>query len=327
MVNKLKFSSIACLVLAGCGGSSTGGSTPDLTEAAPNSVTLTAGTTVEAGSDSELLAVDFDNSAVGSSVTMASFGGLNNVTFTIAEPVAGNSAISISATPATGDPVTTTLVSSDLNNYLEVASEFADIDANTEQTDTLTINGVEVDVNISDFINGATVLEQGNLSITNIGGETVGGTFAQATKGTDTTVIMGSMRQGSSTFTAPATGTFIYEGVTAAFTADDSYISTTSTMTVNFAEGTGTYSADDFVPDEGSPALTISMTSDLTLNNTNGKISGSNGVITAGASDGTMGLEGVMSSDNNAVAGSITPTGATPVGGVAGAVFALPKKP
>jgi hypothetical protein len=106
---------------------------------------------------------------------------------------------------------------------------------------------------------------------------------------------------------------------------DVSYDSETATMTVNFETLSGEFTANNFTNDD-EPAMNISMTNAVTLNNADGTISGS-GTITVNGATGNMGLVGIMASDNSAVAGAFITNNPTQVGGVESGVFALPVVP
>ena len=76
-------------------------------------------------------------------------------------------------------------------------------------------------------------------------------------------------------------------------------------MSVDFTDLSGSYSTDTFNEDDGADALTIKLASDITLNNTAGEITGSNGIINIGGSSRAMELIGIMNVGNEEVAGAV----------------------
>jgi hypothetical protein len=139
------------------------------------------------------------------------------------------------------------------------------------------------------------------------------------------TFPVGTARTGTAT-RETATGDFSYQGMAIIDMVNDvSYDSETATMTVNFETLSGEFTANNFTNDD-EPAMNISMTNAVTLNNADGTISGS-GTITVNGATGNMGLVGIMASDKSAVAGAFITNNPTEVGGAESGIFALPVVP
>ena len=310
----------ALLVITACGGDS---SKIDLTGAA-SSVVLSAGQSVVAENESQLLAVNFTDSATGSIVTIAEFADLTDVSIEIKDKVAGQSTILVTGS-SSANTISSLMSSEDTQLILAAQFDIAGIDGVSEEPTTISVHGLDIDVRIIDTIAGTTEVSQGNIQITT-GGETVMGTFGAYTVGTDEAFALGYTQvNGDFTLQQP-TGPYQYDGFTAVFTEAETYQSTRSVMTVNFADLTGSYSADNFVNENGV-AVTIYVQSDIILNNTDGTISGSNGSVAFGSEQnefiGYMELQGVMSRDFNAVAGAFVADEPTAAGGFVGGAFAL----
>ena len=98
-------------------------------------------------------------------------------------------------------------------------------------------------------------------------------------------------------------------------------------MVLNFAELTGTYQANNFDPDMDAPDLNIVISSDLSIDNTDGSISGAGGTLVAGGNTTELSMVGILSTNNDAAAGAVIVNEATNQTEIFGGLFALPKKP
>ena len=312
----------ALLVITACGGDS---SKIDLTGAA-SSVVLSAGQSVVAENESQLLAVNFTDSAIGSIVTIAEFADLTDVSIEIKDKVAGQSTILVTGSnlvPGSSSANTISALMSSEDTQLMLAAQFdiAGVDGVPEALTTISVHGLDIDISIIDTTAGTTEVSQGNIGITT-GGETVFGSFGAYKVGTEEAFALGYTQVDGDFTLQQTTGNYQYDGYTAVFTEAETYQSTSSVMTVNFADLTGSYSADTFTND-ADEAVTIYVQSDIILNNTDGTISGSNGAVAFDGVPRAMEIQGVMSGDNNAVAGAFVANDPTAAGGFVGGAFAL----
>jgi hypothetical protein len=296
-----------------------------LTGEAANAIKLLAGSTAVAKSDSEILAVDYDKSAVGSTVTATSLNELSDVTIKILSPVAGKSAISISGTSSEGE-LNTVVASDNLNLFLQTDLATQNIAAINEENTIMTVNGTKIYIYAGDKIKGTTEFQEGHLAMTSEDGESVSGIFRYANVGGEEANVLGYANSADGVFTVPTTGSYDYSGVTVLFAPEGGHISTTSKMSVDFSDLSGSYSADTFDEDDGLDPLTIKLASDITLNNTTGEITGSNGTINIGGTSSAMKLIGIMNVGNEEVAGSIVTNDSTKSNNIFGGVFGLTKK-
>jgi hypothetical protein len=320
----------ALVVITACGGGNSTVSTPeipseiDLTGGAGSAI-LTTGVTAVAENATQVLAVDFDGSATGSTVTIEEFVDLSDVSIEIKEKVAGQSTVLVSGQTDEGETLSQIISSENLQLLLEAQNNLKDVDSVDEEPIVNDVNGLNIVVIVQDTDLDTTSMQEGYIAI-ETGNETILGSFTTITVGADSTTSFGSGRLGDIDFTAPTAGNFTYVGQTEVFTENDFYSSNASTMTVNFADLTGNYRADTFV-DGDDDAVILSVESDILLNNIDGTISGSGGSVTFGTETGEMVVQGVMSGDNLAVAGAFVTDDATAVGGVLGGVFAGAKNP
>ena len=255
-------------------------------------------------------------------MTIAEFADLTDVSIEIKDKVAGQSTILVTGS-SSANTISSLMSSEDTQLILAAQFDIAGIDGVSEEPTTISVHGLNIDVRIIDTIAGTTEVSQGNIQITT-GGETVMGTFGAYTVGTDEAFALGYTQvNGDFTLQQP-TGPYQYNGYTAVFTEAETYQSTSSVMTVNFADLTGSYSADTFLNENGV-AVDLYVQSDIILNNTDGTISGSNGFVSL-SPEGVpraMEIQGVMSGDNNAVAGAFVANDPTAAGGFVGGAFAL----
>ena len=298
-----------------------------LTGETANAIKLLAGTRAVAKSDSEVLAVDYDKSAVGTTVTTASLNGLTNVTLKVVSPVGGDNALSITGTPAEQSPINMLVVSDNLNLYLQADIAMHDITGQDPETSIIPVNGTNVFMVASDKTLGTTEYQEGALTLESADKTgSVSGILKSVTVGTEKTNVYGYARMTDGVFTAPASGSYTYNGPTVVFSGENDFQTNTSTMTVNFVDQKGTYSADNFTASEGSPNLNIKLASDVTLNNSTGVISGSNGTIEVGGTSNAMELIGIMNINNNSVAGAVVVNDPSKSSKISGGVFGLAKK-
>jgi hypothetical protein len=305
------------VVMAACGGSTlkinlNPGNLPGLTP-------LGIGDAVTANSDAEVVALNYNTAAVGATVTAADFGGISDATVTIGNSVAGH-AVYTAVGVANGSAIRSTAVGPDLNLITQAGTNVKNAAFGSVQSDVSTIGGQTVTKTGYIKTAGSSEVVENTIGIGDIVGYHLDSKIGDAN-----TFAVGTARTGTAT-RETATGDFSYQGMAIIDMVNDvSYDSETATMTVNFETLSGEFTANNFTNDD-EPAMNISMTNAVTLNNADGTISGS-GTITVNGATGNMGLVGIMASDNSAVAGGFITNNPTEVGGAESGIFALPVVP
>ena len=314
MVYKNILAASTLVVMAACGGSTlkinlNPGNLPGLTP-------LGIGDAVTANSDAEVVALNYNTAAVGATVTAADFGGISDATVTIGNSVAGH-AVYTAVGVANGSAIRSTAVGPDLNLITQAGTNVKNAAFGSVQSDVSTIGGQTVTKTGYIKTAGSSEVVENTIGIGDIVGYHLDSKIGDAN-----TFAVGTARTGTAT-RETATGDFSYQGMAIIDMVNDvSYDSQTATMTVNFETLSGEFTANNFTNDD-EPAMNISMTNAVTLNNADGTISGS-GTITVNGATGNMGLVGIMASDNSAVAGGFITNNPTEVGGAEGGIFALP---
>ena len=306
----------ALAFLAACVGSSNnnvGGSTPAPvvvpTGAAAGSVTLAAGQTAQVSTE-DALAVDFNSSAVGAVVELTD-GELEGIKFTIQESVGGLKTVVVEGGEG-GDAGDYELIAAEnLNLFLKAAVNT--LDAEEENVVQISENG---DVGYTEYNERSrgTSSRQTYYSIIYTDENTYLEAQADTAEvGSEETVALSIIRNFDDTFATP-TGDFTYVGPTDVFIrrADDSdsdpYRTTTSQMSVNFGDNTGSYRASGFESvDPDLPERVISLQSDFAVDPTIGTLSGSSGTASVDGDNQTFAIEGAFSPNADAVAGIIVP--------------------
>ena len=317
MVYKTILAASTLVVMAACGGSTlkinlNPGNLPGLTP-------LGIGDAVTANSDAEVVALNYNTAAVGATVTAADFAGVSDAIVTIVNSVAGNAAYTVFGVD-NSSTIRSTTVGPNLNLLTQAATDVKNAAFGSVQSDVSTIGGQTVTKTGYIQTAGSSEVVQNTIGIGDIVGYHLDSKIGDAN-----TFAVGTARTGTAT-RETATGDFSYQGMAIIDMANDvSYDSQTATMTVNFETLSGEFTANNFTNDD-EPAMNISMTNAVTLNNADGTISGS-GTITVNGATGNMGLVGIMASDNSAVAGGFITNNPTQVGGAESGIFALPVVP
>ena len=266
-----------------------------------------------------MVALNYNTAAVGATVTASEFGGISDATVTIGNSVAGH-AVYTAVGVANGSAIRSTAVGPDLNLITQAGTNVKNAAFGSVQSDVSTIGGQTVTKTGYIKTAGSSEVVQNTIGIGDIVGYHLDSKIGDAN-----TFAVGTARTGTAT-RETATGDFSYQGMAIIDMVNDvSYDSETATMTVNFETLSGEFTANTFTNDD-APAMNISMTNAVTLNNADGTISGS-GTITVNGATGNMGLVGIMASDNSAVAGGFITNNPTQVGGAEGGIFALPVVP
>ena len=333
MTKKTYLAAPLLVLLAACGGGSTNPTTtpprttdaPNLTGAPAGSVVLSADTPAEASSIDEVLSVNFTDSPVGSSVKITE-GDFAGISLTKAEPISGKETIFVS-TPGSVE-LSSVLVGS-FENDLAVTIRLIGVDDVEVNRPSETINGTPVYFYKSTKSEGTTAREISEVGIGDVDNG-VSATISVTELAGENTLILGAQRYftavgATDNYQEKATGTYEYGGLTTVFGIVDSYTTETASMTVNFEQGSGTFNATNFTPDEDAASKTITISSVLSLDNSTGFISSTSGTLTVGTDSGSIAVNGVLSENNDAVAGVLVPTDG--VDGIFGGVFALPQNP
>ena len=318
MVYKTILAASTLVVMAACGGSNlkinlNPGNLPGLTP-------LGIGDAVTANSDAEVVALNYNTAAVGATVTAADFAGVSDAIVTIVNSVAGNAAYTVFGVD-NSSTIRSTTVGPNLNLLTQAATDVKNAAFGSVQSDVSTIGGQTVAKNSYTETAGTSQIETNLITVGDISGYHKAAKIGDA----NSTFAVGTVIIGTATRDT-AIGDFSYQGMAIVDMANDvSYDSETATMTVNFETLSGEFTANTFTNDD-APAMNISMTNAVTLNNADGTISGS-GTITVNGATGNMGLVGIMASDNSAVAGAFITNNPTEVGGAESGIFALPVVP
>ena len=306
----------ALAVLTACGGSSNnnaGGTTPAPvvipTGAAAGSVVLAAGQTAQVSTE-EALAVDLNSSAVGAVVEFAS-GELEGIELTVQESVGGLKTFVVTGGEGGDAGDYEVLTSEDVNLLLKAALNLVDEDEDFQLQ--ISENG---DVGYTEYNEKSrgTTTRATYYSIIYTDDDTYLEAYGESAEvGNAEAMSLGINRNYNDAFAAP-TGEFTYEGPTDVFIrrADDSdsdpYRTTTSQMSVDFGDNTGSYSATGFESvDPELPGRVISLQSDFAVDPTIGTLSGSSGTASVDGDNQTFAIEGAFSPNANAVAGIIVP--------------------
>ena len=303
----------ALAVLTACGGSSNnnaGGTITDIIAGTPaGSVVLAAGQTVQVSTE-DALAVDLNSSAVGAVVEFTS-GDLDGIVLTVQEQVGGLTTIVVTGGEGGDAGDYEVVASQDLNLLLEAALNLVDEDEDFQLQ--ISENG---DVGYTEYNEKSrgTTTRATYYSIIYTDDDTYLEAYGESAEvGNAEAVSLGINRNYNDAFAAP-TGEFTYEGPTDVFIrrADDSdsdpYRTTTSQMSVDFGDNTGSYSATGFESvDPELPGRVISLQSDFAVDPTIGTLSGSSGTASVDGDNQTFAIEGAFSPNANAVAGIIVP--------------------
>ena len=320
MVYKTILAASTLVVMAACGGSNlkinlNPGNLPGLTP-------LGIGDAVTANSDAEVVALNYNTAAVGATVTATDFAGVSDAIVTIVNSVAGNAAYTVFGVD-NSSTIRSTTVGPNLNLLTQVATDVKNAAFGSVQSDVSTIGGQTVAKNSYTETAGTSHIETNLITVGDISGYHKAAKIGDA----NSTFAVGAVITGTATRDTAAIGDFSYQGMAIVdMTNNVSYDSQSATMTVNFETLSGEFAAHTFIGDAETPAMDISMTNAVTLNNANGTISGS-GTITVNGATGNMGLAGIMASDNSAVAGAFITNNPTQVGGAESGIFALPVVP
>ena len=321
MDKKLILAAPCLALLAACGGSNNAGPTAPVvipTGAAANSVTLAAGETAQVSTE-DALAVDLNSSAVGAVVAITD-GLLEGVELTIQESVGGLTTAVVTGGEGNDDGDYELIVAENLNLFLKAALNTADVNEDTEFQ--ISQDGDVGYTEYNERSRGTTTRSTYYSIIYTDDDTSLEAQADSAEVGGEETIALQINRNYDDAFAAP-TGVFTYDGPTDVFIrrADDSdtdpYRTTTSQMSVDFGDNTGSYSASGFESvDPSLPERVISVQSDFAVNSTTGTLSGSSGTASVDGDNQTFAIEGAFSPNADAVAGIIVPDAGDLEGGI-----------
>jgi hypothetical protein len=306
----------ALALLAACGGSSNnnvGGSTaaPVVipTGAAAGSVTLAAGQTAGVSTE-DVLAVDFNSSAVGAVVELTD-GELEGIKLIVQESVGGLKTVVLEGTEGGDAGDYDLVVAENLNLYVKASLNILGVEE--ERQFRISEDGDVGYTEYNERSRGTTTRSTYYSIIYTDDDTSLEASAESAEMGNDETIALGVIRNNDDAFEAP-TGEFSYVGPTDVFIrrADDSdtdpYRTTNSQMSVDFGDNTGSYSASGFEGvDPDLPERVISVQSDFAVNSTTGTLSGSDGTASVDGTNQNFAIEGAFSPNADAVAGIIVP--------------------
>jgi len=320
MFYKLLMSFLIVSVMANCGGGGSG--TPDLDNAAPGSVALSAGQTIQATSLDAIKAVDLEASAVGAKISVTE-GVLEGIEFELAEPVAGNPALKIGGQGSdTGEQGLEFYVLTDPNIWLRGNLNLLAVDEKNENSYSVESNGTTIYVYNYKKSLGTSVLEGEELEISS-GNSTVYGDVTYVRVGDQTSLGFGYNLKSDELYEIPSQTTLDYSGRTFIYTMDATYVDDTSSLNLDFDALTGSFSANNFEAKDGAPDLEILIENAISLDKSNGVLRSTSGSISAGNTQSPINLMGVLTSDSKAAAGALIVGNPEDVSGFVGGSFAV----
>lgn len=285
-----------------------------------NSVVLNNRTPLVVGDLESALAVSLDNSQIGSIIKIAS-GPYEGIEFKIVEQKTDYDTMMLTVPSGTNIEVNH-VSAQNLDKVMKALVNTAGAsDGTPASSRTETINGKSV------FFYTDQTRAVGTSSTTESGANIdnkVTAVFGAATVGSDVQYYQSNYRKGPA-FNAPS-GQYTYEGRTVMFVTTDSYTSNTAQLVLDFGTQTGTFSASGFSPDQNvTTPRTISVNGNVQIDNTIGAFTSDAATLNVNGQTGTTDIKGILSSDADAAAGYMISS--TPVDGVIGGLFVLPKSP
>lgn len=287
-------------------------------------VGFSQGGTLTSITEAEFLALDLNNAPGGAAVKKQPLFGMTEVSLTMNATIDGRSLLGHKSftvkSTFNGEPIEFTTVGPDLNLHAEAATNVKDQTLLTTFTGIVPANSVNINQTTKVQQLGTSKVEQSTLNIGDIDA-----TYSESTVGSKSTYTVKATNRSSVSRQSSETGEFTYSGTTTLVmddAAETVYDSNNAAMAVNFAENTGTFSANTFTSGDGGTE-TISMESNsIRLDNVGGTISGV-GTITVGGVVENMVLFGYVANDNKSVVGSLVTDGLTASGGVEGGIFGV----
>ena len=276
-----------------------------------------AGTIVEQQTDEEIKALDFNTAPKGASLANQTLFGLKEASLTMNQAQKEHQSYTVKS-EFNGQLIEFTTVGPDLNLHVEAATNVKD--------QALVITNQFYNATHGTILQKETSKTNGTSAI--VGATmTVGdldATYAVSSVGSKSTYTVEFTNRSSTPRASSETGKFTYTG-TATLVMDDTietvYDSNALAMEVNFAENTGTFSADTFTSNDANKVVSLNGT--IALNNTDGSIIGSGTINVAGLTEDML-IFGNVANDNKSVVGSLVTDGlAAQTGGVKAGVFGV----
>jgi len=312
---------LSCLVLSACGGGSSS-DVVNLSSAAPGSVALKAGESVQASSFEELKALDLDSSGVGSKVAVTS-GPLEGLEFVIAQPISDHTVMSVDGAESGTEIVKEIVISDDMTLWLKGQINLLEVEPNEGDRD-LMVDGNYYFLPYSEKNLGTTSKVEEAI-IAESGSSEVSGQVQYISIGGNSTVGFGYFRKAQDAYGDMPTAPASFSGVTILYSKEDTYQSKSTLVSLDFEDLSGEFSADSFELIDGSTEMVINVASPLSLNASDGTFSGANGSVKAGSTTTSIDIVGALTTDNNAAAGAIVGNLDLNAGEIIGGIFAVQK--
>lgn len=313
------------MILAACGGGTTGSTNYSALENQANDRSgMSFNSNKQLTSVEQISSIRFAEFPVGTTweLSQGDFAGL---LITKSEPIGGKETLILSSPD--GMEKVSAIVGTLQHGLGVTISLLGETSEETDRPSERMPNGGVVNFFEQTKKRGFTAIQDSEVGVGNYDKGVVGiATIAQY--GGEVSVTLGARRYfdavgATDNYQSKTVGTYTYEGLASVFENEDSYTTNTAKMIVDFANSNGTFTAANFTPDENATAKTISINSDVALDNSTGFITSTNGTLSVDGASGAVSINGVLSENNDAVAGAIIPTNS--VGGVIGGVFALPQ--
>ena len=321
-------------LLAACSGGSLGEVSFDklttsaqnafLLSAEPGSVSLNGKMEINVSSIDATIGVNFDNSEVGSTVSITE-GDYAGFVLTKVENVGGKPTMLVSAPDSYES---TSAILGDLNTYHQSTVRFVeDVPLINEKTlNGFTLRNETYGDGIDDGTPSLIATSVGTLN----GPSLVEAVITFSTIGNEETYALSANRSDESAqalqYNSPESGgVYSYEGVAIVNGDGGSYTSENAKMGINFTNSTGTFEADNFIIDEPPSSKIIKVTSILSIDNQYGIISSISGKITVDESESPLAINGIIDFNNDAVAGAMIPMEET--NGIVGGIFVVASTP
>jgi len=292
-----------------------------LLSAEPGSVSLNGKMEINVSSIDATIGVNFDNSEVGSTVSITE-GDYAGFVLTKVENVGGKPTMLVSS-PNSYE--STSAILGDLNTYYQSTVRFfEDVPVENEET----LNGFTL--RNETYVNSSTSsLDATSVGVLN-GPSLVEAVITLSTIGIEETYALSAHRSNESAealqYNSPESGgVYSYEGVAIVNGVAGIYTSENATMGINFTDLTGTFEADEFLIDGPPSSKRIKVTSILSIDNQYGIISSTSGKITVDESESPLAINGIIDFDNGAVAGAMIPIEET--NGIVGGIFVVASTP
>ncbi len=287
-------------------------------------VGFSQGGTLTSITEAEFLALDLNTAPGGAAVKKQPLFGMTEVSLTTNATIDGRSLLGHKSftvkSTFNSEPIEFTTVGPDLNLHAEAATNVKDQTLLTTFTGIVPANSVNINQTTKVQQLGTSKVAQSTINIGDLDA-----TYLVSTVGSKSTHTLKATNRSAVSRQSSETGEFTYSGTTTLVmddAAETVYDSNNAAMAVNFAENTGTFSANTFTSDDGGTETITMESNSIRLDNVGGTISGV-GTITVGGVVENMVLFGYVANDNKSVVGSLVTDGLTASGGVEGGIFGV----